>query len=195
LVKDTGGGDEMQRVLGLAVLASTLVVGGSAPAGGQQPALTVKSELKMTPKEAGTRKDPQGVAISGRLRVALPGAVEGPTVLSGRMLVPRGIAFNGHRYPSCSLVTLRKEGTGMGVCPKRSIMGRSRNSIVDFGGPNVVFVNGGSRWLYAYVTLYNPAFVQEPVPIRIKRLRGPKWGYELSFEVPDIIQIVAGVPI
>jgi hypothetical protein len=33
------------------------------------------------------------------------------------------------------------------------------------------------------------------VVIKIKKLSGSKWGYRVSFRVPETLQIVAGVPI
>ena len=61
--------------------------------------------------------------------------------------------------------------------------------------PDVSFVNGGARRIWAYTRFFIPAFVQEPIAIDVKRLDGPRWSYELSFEVPQNMQVIVGVPI
>jgi hypothetical protein len=45
------------------------------------------------------------------------------------------------------------------------------------------------------VTLYNPALVKEVVKVHVKKLRHPKWQYKASLDIPESLEIVAGVPI
>jgi hypothetical protein len=61
--------------------------------------------------------------------------------------------------------------------------------------PDIDVYNGGAKLALAYVTLYFPALVQEAIPVHIKKLNHPKWGYKVSLQVPENLQVVAGVPI
>ena len=60
--------------------------------------------------------------------------------------------------------------------------------------PSITVVNGGSRHIWFYTVLNNPARVQEPVIGNITRMGG-KWAYQLAVTVPQNLRIVAGVPI
>jgi hypothetical protein len=62
--------------------------------------------------------------------------------------------------------------------------------------PRITIVNGGATRVYFYTVLNNPARVQTAVEGKITKLRGnPKYGYRLDFTVPQVLQVVAGVPI
>ena len=62
--------------------------------------------------------------------------------------------------------------------------------------PKVTFVNGGAKNICFYTVLTNPARVRTCVPGKITKLSGdPKWGYRLKVTVPEVLQVVAGVPI
>jgi hypothetical protein len=45
------------------------------------------------------------------------------------------------------------------------------------------------------VTLYQPALVQTAIPIRIEQIPRGRWKYKASLRIPEVLQIVAGVPI
>lgn len=184
----------------LAVLPAALAAAAvlAAPATAQVPETTFTSKAKVTPKKAGTKKNPQGVQISGNLKFnTITQGVEPPIITGGDVLLPKAGSYNGGKYKSCSGSKMRNAQTWE-VCPKESIMGAG--SGVAFADnvdakPDVVFVNGGASTLWAFTTLYNPALVQEPIAIKIKKLKSSKWGYRASFRVPEILQVVAGVPI
>ena len=61
--------------------------------------------------------------------------------------------------------------------------------------PKVTFVNGGARNICFYTVLTNPARVQTCVPGKLTKIKHPKWGYRLKITVPEVLQVVAGVPI
>lgn len=184
----------------LAVLPAALVAAAvvAAPVAAQVPETTFESTAKITPKKAGTKKNPQGIKISGSLKFnTITQGVEPPIITGGDVLLPKGGTYNGGKYKSCSGAAMRK-AQGTDVCPKTSIMGSGRGvalaDTVD-AKPTVTFVNGGKSTLWAFTTLYNPALVQEPIAISIKKLSSSKWGYRASFRVPQVLQVVAGVPI
>jgi hypothetical protein len=57
-------------------------------------------------------------------------------------------------------------------------------------------INGGARNICFYTVLTNPARVETCVPGKVTKLNGnPKWGYRLQIRVPEVLQVVAGVPI
>jgi hypothetical protein len=60
--------------------------------------------------------------------------------------------------------------------------------------PQMTVVNGGGSVVYFYTVLNNPARVQEPIVGHITRLSG-QFAYHLSAQIPQNLQVVAGVPI
>lgn len=183
----------------LAVLPAALVAAAvvAAPAAAQQPVTTFESKAKISPKKAGTKKNPRGVRLSGSLKFrTVTQGVEPPIITGGDVLIPKGGLYNGGKYKTCSAKTMRRSQS-VDDCHKHSIMGKgSGRALADNvdAAPDVVFVNGGKSTLWAFTTLYRPALVQEPIAIKIKKQRG-KWAYKASFKVPKILQIVAGVPV
>lgn len=178
-------------------VAAVAVAAAPASAQFEQPVTEFDFNGKVSPKKAGTKKNPQGVKLTGSFKfTTITPGVEEPIVTGADMLLPKTGAWNGGKYTKCSKRTLDRKGPS--ACPKKSIMGSAKG--VAFADtvnarPTVVFVNGGKTTLYAYTTLYNPTLVKEPVVLKIKKLRGGKWGYRVRFEVPENLQIVAGVPI
>jgi hypothetical protein len=169
-----------------------------APAAANAQTLPSAS-VQVTPKRAGTEERPKGVKLSVGFTFPPPAdGQDSPTLVGGRLLLPRGFVFNGARYPRCRLKVMRHDES-VENCPKRSIMGQARGvAYVEppFGSrPTFTVVNGGARRIWLFTTIYNPALVQRPVALNVKPLRGRKWAYELSFEMPEVLQIVAGVPI
>jgi hypothetical protein len=190
----------MRKLVGVLAVVTAVGAIGVAPAAAQQPETTFTSKAQIFPKKAGTKANPQGIMIKGslRFRTITPG-FEPPIITGGDIFLPKYGKYNGGRYARCSAATLRRDGgAGLKYCPKKSIMGQGSGSAladtVD-AKPKVVFVNGGASKILAYTTLYNPAFVQEPVTLNVKKIKHPKWGYKVSFKVPSILQVVAGVPI
>jgi hypothetical protein len=187
----------MRKLLALPSLVGlALAAGVGTPSLAQDPGYTFESGLEVTPRKAGTKSDPRGVRLDGRLNFRTVQGTEIPVITSGRVLLPRGIVYNGGSYPECRGATLRDEG--LQSCPDRSTMGQGRSpsfaDVVDGVKPRVVFVNGGARRIWAYTTLFSPAFLQEAVSIEVERLNGRRWSYALKFEVPGGLQVIAGVP-
>lgn len=175
-------------------MTAVMVSAVAVPAAAQAPELGLSSTIRIRPEKEGSKDSPQGVRVSGRIGVSSnSGSL--PVLIRGRVLLPRGIAFNGRDYASCTKRTLVDRGP-MG-CPRRSIVGRTNPSFVDDLGtkPVIAFVNGGAHRIWAYTTLYRPALVKEPVGIAVERLESRRWAYELSFVVPPKLRVVAGIPV
>lgn len=188
----------MRKLVALSAAASVAVAVAAAPAAAQDEPPTPKfvSKAKVKPMKAGTKKRPRGVKIVGAIRIGDTPGWERPIVTGGTVFLPKHGRYNGGKYPKCSKRTLNRRGPK--GCPKKSIMGSGSGS-ADADGvdakPDVVFVNGGRTTVWAYTTLYNPAFVQEPVKIAVRKIRHRRWGYKVNFNVPRVLQVVAGVPV
>jgi hypothetical protein len=182
------------RKFAVAGLAALLLSGGAvALAAGSWPAVTVKPTV--SPDKAGTVKHPQGVKLTTIIRWKSLGSYNQPIVTHFHVLFPKGSQYNGAKYTVCSLSRLNSRGPA--GCPKASIMGHGTgNAYADttVTHPQITVVNGGSKVVYFYTVLNNPARVQEPVIGHLKKTRG-KWAYSLSVTVPKNLRIVAGVPI
>ena len=177
---------------------SMLVVGAAlaAPSLAQAPQTTLTIDAKVIPNKAGTPKNPQGVRIESSARFFSPPGVEPPVVTHGFALFPRNGNWNGGKYPKCTERILDRRGVG--GCPKKSKIGHAdATAYADtvITRPVIEIFNGGQKLALAYVTLYNPAFVQEALPIRIQEIKSGPWKYKASLKVPENLQVVAGVPI
>jgi hypothetical protein len=202
LAKAKGEEAKMRKLIALPLLAVALTGVAAVPASGQEEQdVEFTSKFSMTPERAGTKARPKGVHLDARLSVNVPDGMAG--IFGGRILLPKGTVYNGALYPRCSAAVLRMDGAGrppFEVCSVESIMGAS-TTLADADGvltrPKLMYVNGGAREILALITLFHPAFVQEPMEIDVRKLHGRKrkWAYDLRFVVPDNIRIVAGVPI
>lgn len=183
----------VRRGFALAVIATAVVLTSASTA--TQAAVDFTSELEIKPAKMGTERHPRGVQLAGHLGFEMPAGEDHPILTRGRLLIPRGIRFNGADHKSCTKEVL--DDSGPKGCPA-SIVGSGR--IVSLEDPtnlsqNVTLLNGGARRIWAYTVLYNPTLVKEPVAVAVKRLPSRKWAYALEFVVPSSLRVVAGVPI
>jgi hypothetical protein len=181
----------------LIVVAGLAALGGGsavAPAQSTSP-ISMTVDATVTPRKAGTKKHPQGVKIAFTARFQIPEAYDPPLVDKVTVLFPRGGLYNGARYPRCTRNTLGRKGVS--GCPKASVMGKgSAKAMADDVPtfPKITIVNGGADRVFFYTVMTNPARVQAPVVGKITKLSG-RWSYRLEAEIPESLQIVAGVPI
>jgi len=190
-------------IAGIVVLAGVAMLAVPVSAQGQEnitdtpPDLTTfTAKSTVTPNRAGTPKNPQGVVIRTRAEAVTEPGYERPIFQSGYALFPRAGNYNGDDFPRCSKRTLDRYGTDR--CPKRSRIGFGTGvAYADevITRPRIEIFNGGNKLALAYVTLYHPALVREAVPVRIQEFPRGKWKYKVSFSVPMVLQIVAGIPI
>ena len=184
------------RKLVAAATGVTLVAILAAPSVAQAPVTTVTVDAKVSPSKAGTKKKPQGVTLSGKIRWESEEGIEPPIVTAFDILISKGGVFNGGKYPKCAQAVVNRRGPS--ACPKKSIMGSATGeALADdvITRPKVTFVNQGAKKICFYTVLTNPARVQTCVPGRITKLSGPKWRYRVKITVPQVLQVVAGVPI
>jgi hypothetical protein len=157
---------------------------------------TFTAKARVVPNRSGTRRRPQPVMLHMSARVVTEPGYERPIFQGGYALFPRAGNYNGGEFPRCSKRTLDRHGTDR--CPRRSRIGSGTgvayaDTVVT--KPRIEIFNGGSKLALAYVTLYRPALVREAVPVQIRTLRRGKWKYKVSFSVPPVLQVVAGIPI
>ncbi len=190
-------------VAGIALLAGVALY--AVPGSAQEPEnftdtppnlTTFTAKATVTPNRAGTPKNPQPVVIRTSAQAVTEPGYERPIFQGGYALFPRAGNYNGDDFPRCSRKTLNLYGTER--CPKGSRIGSGTgvayaDEVVT--KPRIEIFNGGNKLALAYVTLYRPALVREAIPVRIQELPRGKWKYKASFSVPEVLQIVAGIPI
>jgi hypothetical protein len=179
-------------VAGLIALVAA-VCAATALASAFAPTVTVNAGLSN--HKTGTRTHPQGVTLSTTFHWEDLGAANQPIVQHFTVLFPQGSLYNGAKFPSCSFKKLNAFGPH--GCPKGSIMGSGTgNAFADtvITHPQITVVNGGPNIVFFYTVLNNPARVQTPVVGHISRIAG-KYAYQLKVTVPQVLQVVAGVPI
>jgi hypothetical protein len=184
----------MRGVAAVAIIATAAL---AIPALAQELGpIDAKVKAKVIPNKAGTPRHPQPVkiVIDGEL-IATDLSFERPIVDHGTVLIGKGGVWNGAKFPKCTASTLNRKG--LKACPKGSIFGHGyAEGYADTvrTTPKITAVNGGAHVAYGYVQLTNPARVNVAVATKIKKRTG-KWAYQLDFQVPESLQIVAGVPI
>lgn len=182
----------------VAALASLIAAGVMlvSPSVAQTPVTTVTVDSHVTPNNAGTKSKPQGVKLSGEITWKSEEGIEPPIITAFDVLISKGGLFNGGKYPKCAESLINRRGPG--ACPKKSIMGSARGVALadtEITRPKVTMINGGAKRICFYTVLTNPARVRTCVPGTIKKLNSPKWSYRVVIRVPEVLQVVAGVPI
>jgi hypothetical protein len=158
--------------------------------------IKITSAVKVTPNKAGTPKHPQGINIDAKTKIDTPRDYDPPLAQTVDVWISKGGTYNGGKYPTCSPQTMERRG--IGVCPKKSIMGHGTGK-ADADGvasiPDITVVNGGANAVHFYTVLKNPARVQKAVTASITRLHSGPWGYKAHATIPRTLQIVAGIPL
>jgi hypothetical protein len=182
---------------GALLISVALAVGCllAVPSVAQTP-IEIDVDAKVIPNKAGTPSDPQPVKLQVHAELVSELGYERPIMTGGRVLFPRAGNWNGGKHPKCDLNTLNREG--LAACPKGSIFGKGVAKAwadTEITRPRITVVNGGATRVYFYTVLSNPARVRAPVVGKIKELKQGPWKYRLDYQVPEVLQVVAGVPI
>jgi hypothetical protein len=182
------------RKLALAGIAGVLLGAGAvvALASSRRPTVTLARPAGFS---SGSPAHPQGVKLAMRLGWTGYGPANQPMVTRIDVWFPRGTHYNGAKFPKCSAHTL--SAAGPRACPKGSIMGNGGGSAFAdtvVTHPQITVVNGGPRDVYFFTVLNNPARVQTPVDGHISVVHG-QYAYHLSATIPQILRVVAGVPV
>ncbi len=191
---------DVQRIFGpiAAVAVAATSLGAAAPTATAQdhlPDIELSAKAWATPSKAGTKRHPRGVKLQAIANVDSEPGYEPPIVTGVDILMGKGLTWNADDYVKCPKAALDREGPD--GCPPKSIMGsakaRARADTI-MATADVVFVNAGWKRTFAYTTLYRPALVQETIVVNRTRKSG-RWSHQESFQVPKVLQVVAGVPI
>jgi hypothetical protein len=193
-----------------AVAAVALSASAVVPAVAQTPeaVTTIKGSAKVIPNTAGTKKKPKSVKLDMKGEISTSGedGLNKPIVEKVEILLPKEGYYAGGKLPKgvkgkvvpkCTEAAMLR-GLPKDRCPKGSIVGAgSGQAWADTVKTTVKFtlVNGGADMVYIFTELTNPAVVQLPVPGKIQKLSGGKWGHKVTITVPDELKVVAGVPI
>lgn len=182
----------------VALIALSAAAVAPSYAQGPTPVTTIEVKPKVSPSKAGTKKKPQTVKLSvtGSVTTSGEDGENKPIVTKVVIKFPKGSLYNGAKAPKCSEAAINS-GLPKSKCPPKSIMGSGGatawadtvSTTADF-----TLVNGGANKAYLYTTMTNPAVVQTPVPLDIKKSTG-KWAYIATATVPQKLQVVGGVPI
>jgi hypothetical protein len=155
---------------------------------------------KVKPDQAGTPRHPRGVWFDVRGTMDLPDDRVPLMPRSVDVWFPKGWRYNGAEHPSCARAVLANGGPAR--CPARSIVAGGDLGHRDPGDGDTTFshqgltvVNGGPATLYFWVVIQNPARVQAPVTATISNLGSPRWSSRLHAEIPQRLQVVAGIPL
>ena len=141
-----------------------------APVGGAGSGDDRHVDTKVTPNKAGTKRKPQGVKLSGKIRWESESGIEPPIVTAFNILISKGGLYNGGKYPKCAQAQVNRKGPGS--CPPKSIMGSATGSAYAddvITHPKVTFVNGGAKNICFYTVLTNPARVRTCVPGKVTK--------------------------
>lgn len=177
--------------VGAIVVASAMAQ--DAPANRDQAKARFSATVKATPSKAGTRQHPQGVTISATGKIATGRGVDPPILTGIDLFLGRGIAWNGGEYATCSKAVLDRKGPE--GCPRGSIVGgltASARAGAIATRPQVTFVAGGAKRIYAYTRFDYPARVRETIVIKTTAANRRYTG---KLRVPKHLQVVAGIPI
>jgi hypothetical protein len=180
-------------VVGALVVASAMAQDDRAthsPSGADLSAI-----VTVTPGKAGTKQHPRGVTIRATSRITTERGLEPPIVTGIDLLLGDGISYNGDEYAKCSKQVLDRQGPH--GCPTESIVGsliaNARAGAFDTR-PDVTFVNGGEKKLFAYTRVEYPARVRRTIVLSTADMTG-RWSYRGSLRVPRSLQVIAGMPI
>jgi hypothetical protein len=187
----------MRRPLALltAIAVAGMLTAAPAMAQDELPDVEIAADVTATPNKAGTKRDPQGLMLSGTGEVVTEPGFEPPVVTDLDLLIGKGIVDHGDDYVQCSKRVLDRRGPS--GCPKKSVMGSAIGTAkadTVTTHPKILFLNGGTTRLFAYTTLYFPALVQETIVVTTTKLTG-RWQYRVRATVPENLRVVAGVPI
>ncbi len=188
----------MARFVSAAAIAAVTLGLGASYSEAEPPPVSSDVEMELTPKKAGTKAHPKGVRLGGLLRFGVPGeGVPAVVLTGGRLLIPRGLRLDGDRYVACKRRLFFPDVEWADECPARSYMGTGTNLSINpvSYAPHIDFINGGSDTIWAFTTYYNPALVQEPFRIKVRHLKGRSWSHELSFRIPEVLQMIGRIPI
>ena len=157
----------------------------------------VTATLTVSSEQAGMPRHPRGIEIDARGTIDRQGDRASLLPRSVDFWFPKGWVYNGAKHPACTATKLRHGGPA--ACPRGSLMGSGPAGeaypLSPSTPPRMTVINGGRTKMFFWVVVQNPARVQAVVTGTITKPSTPRWSYRMHAEIPDVLRIVAGIPI
>jgi hypothetical protein len=174
---------------GMAAFLLLAFCAGSAT--GQQGDVNQTLEGSISPKRVGTPNQPRPATLTVTTTGdTIPPGGQPPTLTRAVILFPRGASANGRLFTSCQPAALQQRGPG--GCPRSSRLGSgsAEGKVGDLVVPAEVDVFNGPRGrsVLFWIEATQPVSIRAAVVAPLRRLRGGRYGYRLTFPVPDNIQ-------
>jgi hypothetical protein len=187
----------VSRPIGAVVLAAIAALAVAASAGAKT---LVDISGFATPPIGAFTLQPQTLSLTIDARFASDVAGELPgTVSKAVIYFPHGPRVNGRLFPSCDPQRLRRlrgaaracprgsrlgGGTALGASPQFGIGVRERLTVDLYNGKR-------GRSLIFYLRGLNPVLIGGMIVAPLTPLRGGRWGYRLTMNVPGNLQEIA----
>jgi hypothetical protein len=137
------------------------------------------------------------LTIETRFTTDVAGVLPG-TVSKATIYFPHGPRVNGRFFPSCDPSRLQRMRGATRACPAGSRLGGgiALGTSPQFQGVNeraeVELYNGkGGRSIIFWIHGENPVLVAGMIVAPLQTLRGGRWGYKLTLNVPHNLQEIA----
>lgn len=188
-------GRPMRRIALCATTALLLILPGAALADS-----TVDIDSHVTPVLRAFTPKTTSATLSVNLAFHGPNGQPADTLTQAILKFTYGAKLHGELFPSCSATQIRNHVK----CPKSSQIG-SGNALGVLGGGTdnpteepitVKLYNGPKGKSITFLIKGDaPAVINVPFDAPLKTFKTGSYNYQLTVNVPDILQIVAGIPI
>ena len=184
----------VRRTIAVALAASALLAGSA----GAKTLVDLSGTA--TPAISAFTLKPQTLSLTIDARFASDVADELPgTVSKAVIYFPHGPRVNGRLFPSCDPARLRRLRGAPRACPQGSRLGggSALGASPQFGigvreRLTVDLYNGkGGRSIIFFLRGLNPVLVSGMIVAPFAALRGGRWGYRLTMNVPQNLQEIA----
>jgi hypothetical protein len=186
----------------LAGLSYTAVAALALLPGAAAARTRVAIEGVATPSISVFTLKPQTVSLTldTRFSTGVPGELPG-TVSKAVIYFPHGPRVNGRFFPSCDPSRLQRMHGAARACPRGSRLGggTALGTSPQFQGViehlQVDLYNGkGGRSIIFFLRGLNPVLIGGMIVAPFTALRGGRWGYRLTLNVPhDLQEIASGI--
>lgn len=150
------------RSLGAGAVA-LLILGGADVTMGQDTAPGRTVSLSVSPAVHGTTAHPKAVGLKFSTDDIEADGTTPPTIQEATIMFPKGLRFNGRKFPSCSSAIL--DGQGPAACPAGSKVGTGNveaNALGLAASPKITAFNGpGGNKIELFVSLDTPISIAE----------------------------------
>lgn len=178
---------------------SALIAGAALAATGSSVAFAQKQQgldASMSPTVAGSTERPRNASLS--IVLTTPAPPPGQQFATDRAVIrlPRGVRFNGARFPNCTAARL--QASGPSGCPAASRVGSGSADAVALNGQinaalTITAFNARSgRGLLLHVTGAQPIQINSVIEGTLRRTSGSTYGGVLDVPLPANLKNIAG---